>query len=296
LSYIPNERDNKDLDPKRHWFGIIEEIVELTLSEHMEPNPGLKSMRLEQPKKYDGRDSIDHFITWLQSVCTHLQLHGFGGNDNDLVRSKLLASMLEGTALKWYQQEYKMRSRTFGRQQSPWLFVEIACDLFERFVHSATLNVAWECYQSVTYKASEGVAAFYNELMDASAELVHQLSESELVRRFQEHLPESMWNHLVMHNSVTVEFTPLRKVLDYVLRYERSRREMKVKPSSNRQQADGTRPKDSSTGQTAVVHTTVDITAAHPKSIQLVRRGDSQGRDRSATRENSRNRSGPFRS
>jgi hypothetical protein len=105
------------LDPKRHWFGIIEEIIELMLSERMEPNSGLKSMRLEQPKRYDSHDSIDHFITWLQSICTHLQLHGFGGEDNDHVRSKLLASMLDSTVLKWYQQEYKICSRTFGRQQ-----------------------------------------------------------------------------------------------------------------------------------------------------------------------------------
>jgi hypothetical protein len=63
--------------------------------------------------------------------------------------------------------------RVIVQQQLPWLFVEIACDLFECFAHSATSNVAWERYQSVMYKASEGVATFYNELMDASAELIH---------------------------------------------------------------------------------------------------------------------------
>jgi hypothetical protein len=69
LSYIPHERNQIAADPKQHWFGIIKEIVERTLKERMELNPGLKAMRLPQPKKYDGKDSIDEFII---AVCSRV--------------------------------------------------------------------------------------------------------------------------------------------------------------------------------------------------------------------------------
>jgi hypothetical protein len=181
-----------------------------------------------------------------------------------------------------------MCTRATLHSMQEWLFIELICDMFKHFVHSATSNVAWDRYQLVTYKASEGVAVFYNKLLDAASQLIHRPSELELVRRWQEQLPEGMWGHLVMHNNVTVELSPLRKVLDYALRYECGKRELKVRSSTG--SATSGKPKDSTATAKPVVHTTVSVSPTLPTAFRLVRRSPSRGRGR----DSSRDRSGRF--
>jgi hypothetical protein len=123
-------------------------------------------------------------------------------------------------------------------------FEDVLVEMFARFVHTATSAQAYEQYDAVTYHASEGVQAFYDELMDAADLLTQCPNEVEMSTKFLMKMPESIYNYLVRMHGVTADGTRLTHLLELALRHERAAHQDRHIREARAREREGKQPRE----------------------------------------------------
>jgi hypothetical protein len=199
---------------------IIREIILNYVGVSMPLDPNAKNLRLHGPDKYNGTDDIDTFINFLKGLVRYMYVYGYTGHEWDYRRIVILGSHLKGRAEFWYNKTIDISTYQGNFETAMTL-------LFQRFVHSATSGHAWNRYEAVQYKASEGIRALYDELMDAADHLVQKPTEIEISKRFISKLPRKIAEYLHLYRGVTAEGTSLRKILTLAIEREEAEEEWK---------------------------------------------------------------------
>jgi hypothetical protein len=190
------------------------------------PDPNVKNIRMPGPEKYEGADDIDTFMNFLKALVRYMSIYGYGGPNWDSRRVTLLGNYLKGRAEFWY-------NKTIDIAEYNYDFETVMIMLFNRFVHTATAGNAWNKYESVEYKATEGVRALYDDLMDAADHLVQQPTEIEISKRFMSKLPLKIVKHLHKVRGVTAETTSMRNILEMAIQWENSEKEWRSLQKQN---------------------------------------------------------------
>ena len=82
------------------------EWLRKTIRDRVEPNfpevSVFKQLKLEQPEKYDGKDDMETFESWISGTCRWMRLAGLTGPKFNNERVIVLGQILSGQALVWY--------------------------------------------------------------------------------------------------------------------------------------------------------------------------------------------------
>src|SRR6202040_839338 len=167
------------------------------------------NIRVSPPERYAGDDNIEMFETWLTGLLRWFQVYNVTGNHKDSLRVDLCGTTLTGLAATWYADEVESWNRT----TRVWLFKELICHLYKQFIHEVTAPNMATSYQKTKFSKTKGALAYYNELKHHASCIVQPPDEYSMKRKFLGGLPDDLVKNLFKSCRVTVEHTPIDKLL-----------------------------------------------------------------------------------
>src|ERR1700720_2141812 len=152
------------------------------------------------------------FETWLTGLLQWFRVYNVTGNHKDSLRVDLCGTTLTGLAATWYTDEVE----SWNRATRVWLFEELICHLYKRFIHEVTAQNAATSYQKTKFSKTKGALAYYNELKHRASHMVQPPDKYSMKRKFLGGLPDNLIKNLFKSCHVTVEHTPINKLLHEV--------------------------------------------------------------------------------
>src|ERR1700723_3434620 len=148
------------------------------------------------------------FETWLTGLLWWFRVYNVAGNHKDSLREDLCGTTLTRLAATWYADEVESWNQT----TRVWLFEELICHLYKRFIHEVAQNAATS-YQKTKFSKTKGALAYYNELKCHASRMVQPPDEYSMKRKFLGGLPDDLVKNLFKSCRVTAEHTPIEKLL-----------------------------------------------------------------------------------
>ncbi|KAJ7598936.1 hypothetical protein C8J56DRAFT_1039813 [Mycena floridula] len=128
-----------------------------------------KSIKLETPKKFNGRGDARAFEEWLPELLRFMSLSGLNGDLRDPARVRMLGVCLEGEALTWYNATIEPMYAGAFIPRRRWRFDEAVWELYRQFVHDHALNNANRDFESASWRPSSGINGLYYDLTYADS-------------------------------------------------------------------------------------------------------------------------------
>src|ERR1700720_54136 len=158
------------------------------------------------------------FETWLTGLLQWFRVYNVTGNYKDSLRVDLCGTTLTGLAATWYTDEVE----SWNRATRVWLFEELICHLYKRFIHEVTAQHAATSYQKTKFSKTKGALAYYNELKHHASRMAQPPDKYSMKRKFLGGLPDDLVKDLFKLCRVTAEHTPIDKLLREVKATESS--------------------------------------------------------------------------
>ena len=266
LSTKSSEIDEES-DPGTAWIRkMISDRVEKVFPELS----AFKSLKLEQPEKYEGKDDLEHFESWLSRTCRWMRLAGLTGPNLDSERIIVLGQILSGQALVWYNSVIDSPDRI----ETVWTFQTAVTALYTRFVHRSNVLTATEKFESVQYTRAGGAAQLANDLTRYAKKMVEIPDPYTIRRRFWGALPYEITDNLGKSRALSAEETSLNELVRNAVQFEEAIRRDNISRRMKLRGSIGT-----STLSTSP-HSTYKITNPKPK---FGPKGDERRDDRGRT-------------
>jgi hypothetical protein len=161
------------------------------------------------PEKYNGENDIEKFDTWLAGLLRWFRVYNVTGDYKDSMRVDLCGTTLAGLAATWYAVEVE----AWNRRTNKWIFEDLVCELYKRFIHEVTAQNAATSYQKTKYSRAKGALAFFNDLQRHANRMVQPPDEYSMKRKFLQGLPEDIVENLLKSRRVSAEHTSMDKLL-----------------------------------------------------------------------------------
>src|ERR1700720_2090037 len=133
---------DEEFDNEEHYEADIllryHTLIHDRVGQEREVTPDIKNIRVSPPERYAGDDDIEMCETWLTRLLQWFQVYNVTGNHKDSLRVDLCGTTLTGLAATWYADEVESWNRT----TRVWLFKELICHLYKRFIHKVTAQNA----------------------------------------------------------------------------------------------------------------------------------------------------------
>jgi hypothetical protein len=155
-------------------------LVHDRVSHKQGPLPDIKNIRVSPPEKYNREDDIKKFNTWLAGLLRWFRVYNVTRDYKDSMRVDLCGTTLAGLAATWYVVEVEVWNRRINK----WIFEDLICELYKRFIHEATAQNAATSYQKTKYSCAKGALAFFNDLQCHANRMVQPLDEYLMKRKF----------------------------------------------------------------------------------------------------------------
>lgn len=160
---------------------------------------------MKEPEKYGGDDGHEVFVNWLDSFLNWLRSQQISGPELDSYMLDLLPRYLEGDALEWFMQTFDSPDR----QVHKGTFTGAICATHKHFVKLATAKKAVKDFEACSYKRSQGIKTFYNQLDKFARRMVEYPTDYTIRARLLDGLPSWMYNELTVHRGVTAEYSTI---------------------------------------------------------------------------------------
>jgi hypothetical protein len=134
------------------------------------------------------------------------------------MRVDLCGTTLAGLAATWYADEVE----AWNQRTNKWIFEDLMCELYKRFIHKVTVQNAATSYQKTKYSCAKGALAFFNDLQRHANHMVQPPDEYSMKRKFLQGLPEDIVENLLKSRRVSAEHTSMDKLLREVKAMESS--------------------------------------------------------------------------
>jgi hypothetical protein len=251
----------------------------------------VKGIKVSPPEKYGGEDDIEIFDAWIAGLLRWLRVQNVCGPKRDVLRVDLCGTTLKGLAADWFAEEVE----SFHRAVEDWLFEDVVCALYKRFIHRVTAQNAADKYRKTKFSKADGALAFYNEMKRHANRMVQPPDEYSFKRAFLNGLPQELVENLMKSRQVSAEHTPLDILLEEVKAMENNLQAVENHRHSRRE--DG--PHSRSTNTTQASNNTrptrtvrfVRREPSRPPRSDSQRRPDGQ-RQKSSFRSNDGNKQG----
>ena len=204
----------------------------------------VKGIKVSPPEKYGGEDDIEVFDTWIAGLLRWLRVQNVCGPRKDTLRVDLCGTTLKGLAANWFAEEVE----SFNRTVEDWLFEDVVCALYRRFIHRVTAQNTADKYKKTKFSRSDGALAFYNEMKRHANRMVQPPDEYSFKRDFLRGLPQELVENLMKSRRVSAEHTPLEILLEEVKAMESNLQAVENHRQSRREDGGHSR-----SGQTAQV-------------------------------------------
>ncbi|GLB42650.1 hypothetical protein LshimejAT787_1200990 [Lyophyllum shimeji] len=164
---------------------------------------------------YSGSAKFADLEEWLTNLVVHLAVSQFGGTDRDAERVLITSEFLEGDARKWYNRHVVH----VNREHKHWTFEQVITGLYDRFIHSSTMQDARSAFFSTRYRAESGVQGFLDALYDHRRNMAHPPDDYTMVDTFLSGLPQTMREQL-FEDGLSPEVNTIDDFVAYAKAYE----------------------------------------------------------------------------
>src|ERR1700722_9232198 len=209
-----DNEEHYEADILLHYRTLIHDCV----GQEREVTPDIKNIRVSPPERYAGDDDIKMFKTGLTGLLQWFRVYNVTGNHKDSLRVDLCGTTLTGLAATWYMDKVE----SWNRATRVWLFEELICHLYKRFIHEVTVQNAATSYHKTKFSKTKGALAYYNELKHHASHMVQPPDEYSMKRKFLGGLPNDLVQNPFKSCCVTAEHTPIDKLLSEVKAMESS--------------------------------------------------------------------------
>ena len=172
----------------------------------------VKGIKVSPPDKYGGEDDIEIFDTWLAGLLRWLRVQNVCRENKDVLRIDLCGTTLKGLAANWFAEEVE----SINRPVEYWLFEDVICAMYKRFIHRVTAQHATDKYKKTRFSKAEGTLTFYNNMKHHANRMVQPPDEYSFKRDFLRGLPQELVENLMKSRRVSAEHTPLDILLEEV--------------------------------------------------------------------------------
>ncbi|KAL1940905.1 hypothetical protein VTO73DRAFT_7541 [Trametes versicolor] len=207
------------MDYEGHRDVMLSQIcdnIQYKVGYRLPPLPeGVKFPKIEAPGKYSGENDHDTFYIWLDGYLTWLRAYNMCGPETDRTRVFYLRQLLLGHAEEWFTQS--VDNPALGYRPS---FVETICAMHRRFVHSSTAAKATRDFDKCAYKASEGIDAFYADMMRFASRMVESPTDYALRLKIVDGLPQEIYRILTIDRNINPEQCTLDEIVTNVRQIE----------------------------------------------------------------------------
>lgn len=223
----------------------------------------VKGIKVSPPEKYGGEDDIELFDAWIAGLLRWLRVQNVCGPRKDVLRVDLCGTTLKGLAADWFAEEVE----SYYRPVEDWLFEDVVCALYKRFIHRVTAQNAADKYRKTKFSKADGALAFYNELKRHANRMVQPPDEYSFKRAFLNGLPQELVENLMKSRQVSAEHTPLDILLEEVKAMENNLQAVENHRHSRRE--DGAHSRSNNTTQ-------VNSSARPARTVRFIRRESSR--------------------
>ena len=119
-------------------------------------------------------------IWYLDNRLTLVWVHNISGSTKDSVRVDLCGTTLKGAASKWYLDE----AEAWNRPNKYWLFEDLVCAMYKRFIHEVMAQNAAVNFDHTLYSKLKGALAFYNDLKQYPGHMVISPDKYSMKKKF----------------------------------------------------------------------------------------------------------------
>ncbi|KAI0661158.1 hypothetical protein C8Q70DRAFT_932215 [Cubamyces menziesii] len=201
---------------------------------------GVKHPKIDSPSKYAGENDHDTFYQWLDGYLTWLRAYNVCGPETDRTRVYYLRPYLKGQAEEWFTQS--VDNPTLGYQPT---FMETICAMHRRFVHSSTAAKATRDFNHCHYRVSEGVDAFYADLMKYASRMVEPPTDYAVRLKLVDGLPSDMYRILTIDRNINPEQCTVDEIITNVRQIEHALARVRQRDRSEyRESRDHRQPSD----------------------------------------------------
>src|ERR1700720_5030834 len=158
------------------------------------------------------------FETWLTGLLRWFRVYNVTGNHKYSLQVDLCGTTLTRLAATWYADKVESWNRT----TRVWLFEELICHLYKRFIHEVTAQNVATSYQKTKFSKTKGALAYYNKLKHHASRMVQPPDEYSIKRKFLGNLPDDLLENIFKSRHITAEHTPIDKLLREVKAMESS--------------------------------------------------------------------------
>ena len=235
----------------------------------------VKGIKVSPPEKYGGEDDIEIFDTWLAGLLRWLRVQNVCGSKKDTLRVDLCGTTLKGLAANWFAEEVE----SFNRPVVDWMFEEVVCALYKRFIHRVTAQNAADKYKKTKFSKADGALAFYNNMKRHANRMVQPPDEYSFKRDFLKGLPQELVENLMKSRRVSAEHTPLEILLEEVKAMESNLQAVENHRHSRREEGGNTRHSQTNSAQNNITNNSRPI-----RTVRFVRRESTRPSGSSQTR------------
>jgi len=196
-----------------------------------------KTVRFPSPPQYAGKEDIEVFENWLQSLLRWMKLNQLAGPELDQDRVSVAAMYLSAQASTWFNDNVESASR----RRRHWTFKRVVTGLYDRFIHESSIQDATHKFYAVKYATDGGVLGFYNDLERYAARMVHPPDNYTFKSQLLMGLPASILR-AVVEKGATAETTSLKRIVRYAQRQEEAAKVQRLYESRKRPVAGATVP------------------------------------------------------
>ena len=224
----------------------------------------VKGIKISPPEKYGGEDDIEVFDTWIAGLLRWLRVQNVCGPKKDVLRVDLCGTTLKGLAANWFAEEVE----SFNRTVDDWLFEDVVCAMYKRFIHRVTAQNAADKYKKTKFSKADGALAFYNDMKRHANRMVQPPDEYSFKRDFLKGLPQDLVENLMKSRRVSAEHTPIDILLEEVKAMESNLQAVENHRQSRRD--DGNHSRSNTT------HANNNNNSRPPRTVRFVRRQTSR--------------------
>lgn len=248
--------DVQELDYERNTLQRYRTLIRDRVGQERPTIPELKNVKIQAPSKYHGDDDIEKFETWLTALLRWFRVNGMCGPERDALRIDLSGTTLDGLAAEWFTTEVE----AYDRKVNEWLFEDLVCAMYKRFIHEVTAQNATDKFNTARYSKAKGALAYFNDLKRYSSRMIQPPDEYTFKRKFTDGLPSDLFENLVKSRRISAEHTPLEKLLAEVKAME-----------SSLQAVEHRRSHATTSRQTTTTSTSANPTARQPRVVRFRR-------------------------
>jgi len=165
-------------------------LVRDHMSVHLSIPKGTKVRQADHMSvgKYEGSPKCSDLENWLTDLVVLFEVSIYGGQDRERERVLTTLEFLGGEARKWYH----CHVLHIRRAHLNWTFEDVVLEIYDRFVHSSTMQNAHQDFMHAKYTPETGIQGFYNTLMDYVQNMIVYPDDYQIMEKFIHRIPSDI--------------------------------------------------------------------------------------------------------